>query len=131
MGRDLLGVHSNFPPVAVAIAESVYAVTVYRNKGGRTGNGLNGVEISGLALAEDEGGGRVVRRRVGDGVRLAGNDTLGRELVDLEGGNESSESRGGEDGLEEAHGGGLLVVGEIKVLRGLLLDGYSELRMSD
>ena len=117
--------------MAVAIAESVYAVTVYRNKGGRTGNGLNGVEISGLALAEDEGGGRVVRRRVGDGVRLAGNDTLGRELVDLEGGNESSERRGGEDGLEEAHGGGLLVVGEIKVLRGLLLDGYSELRMSD
>jgi hypothetical protein len=70
-----------------------------------TGDGLDGVQVSGHTLAEDEGGRGVVSGRVSDGVALASNDTLGREVVDLDGlGSDSSdEGRAGNDGLEEAH----------------------------
>lgn len=76
-----------------------------RGDGKRTGQGANDIKVGGLSLAEDEGGGDIIGRGVGDGVGVAGNDTLGREVVDLEGSDESSESRGGKDSLEEAHGG--------------------------
>ncbi len=68
-----------------------------------TGKSSDGVKVGRLSLAEDEGGGGVVRRGVGDGVGLASNNTLGREVVDLEGSDGGNEGRGGKDGLEEAH----------------------------
>lgn len=68
-----------------------------------TGKSADSVKVGRLSLAEDEGGGSVVRRGVGDGVGLASNNTLGREVVDLEGSDGGSEGRGGKDGLEEAH----------------------------
>lgn len=69
--------------------------------GRRTGKSSDGVEVGGLALAEDKGGGDVVSGRVGDGVGLTSNNTRGGEAVDLEGSDGSSEGREG-DG-EEAH----------------------------
>ena len=105
MTRDLVGVHSNFPPVAEARVQLELEDHISVNWG-HTGKSGNGVEVSGLSLAEDEGGGGVVRGGVGNGVGLASNNTLSREVVDLEGSDGGSEGRGGKDGLEEAHGDG-------------------------
>jgi len=68
-----------------------------------SGESADSVKVGGLSLAEDEGSWGVVRRRVGDGVGLASNNALSRELVDLKGSDGGSEGRGGKDGLEEAH----------------------------
>ena len=67
----------------------------------RTGKSSDSVEVGRLALAEDKGGWDVVGGRVGDGVGLASNNTLGREAVDLKGGDGSS--KGGDGDGEEAH----------------------------
>lgn len=91
----------------MAVVESVYRRRFLSRDGKRTGQSANGIKVGRLSLAEDEGGGDIIGRGVGDGVGVASNDTLGREFVDLEGSDESSKGRGGKDSLEEAHGGGL------------------------
>lgn len=68
-----------------------------------TGQGANGLEISGETLAEDEGGGGVVRGGVGDGVGLTGLNTTRGVLVDLKGESSCDESSAGSDHLEETH----------------------------
>lgn len=91
----------------MAVVESVHGRAFLPREGKRTGQSANGIKVGRQSLAEDEGGGDIIGRRVGDGVGVASNDTLGREVVDLEGGDESSKGRGRKDSLEEAHGGGL------------------------
>lgn len=78
--------------------------------GKHTGQSANGVQVGRLSLTEDEGGRDIISGRVGDGVGGASNHTRSGVLVDLEGSNEGSESRRGDDSLEEAHVGGLEVV---------------------
>jgi hypothetical protein len=79
-----------------------------------TGKSTDGAEVSGQTLAENEGGGGVVGRRVGDSVCLTGLDTTSGVLVDLESESSGDESSAGSDHLEETHFdvvvvGGLLI----------------------
>lgn len=69
----------------------------------RTGQGTDGTEIGGKTLAEDEGGGCVVGRGVGDCVSLTSHDTTGGVVVDLDGESSGNESSAGSDHLEETH----------------------------
>jgi hypothetical protein len=74
-----------------------------------TGEGVDGGEISGQALAEEEGSWATVGGRVSDSVGLASNDR-GRVLVN---GDSGDKAGGEEDGLEEAHVGGCVLVGGV------------------
>lgn len=68
-----------------------------------TGKSTDGAEVGGKALAEDESGGGVVGRGVGDGVGLTGLNTASGVVVDLEGESSCDESSAGSDHLEETH----------------------------
>lgn len=68
-----------------------------------TGQSTNGIEVGGLTLAKDVGGGSVGLGRVGDRVGLTGNDTTSGVGVDLEGESSGDESSAGGDDLEETH----------------------------
>jgi len=68
-----------------------------------TGKSADSVKVGGGTLAEDEGGGGVIRRGVGDSVGLSSDNAISGEVVDLEGSGKGSEGRGGKDSLEEAH----------------------------
>jgi hypothetical protein len=72
-------------------------------RGRHTGQGADGVEVGRETLAEDEGGGDIRGRGVGDGVRLASLDTSSGELVDLEGEGSGDEGSARGDDLEETH----------------------------
>jgi hypothetical protein len=81
-------------------------------QGRHTGQGADGAEVGRDTLAENEGGGDVRGRGVGDGVGLASLDTSSGELVDLEGEGSGDEGSARGDDLEETHvwvGGGLLI----------------------
>jgi hypothetical protein len=69
-----------------------------------TGQSSDGIEVSTITAAEDEGGGRVVGGRVLDGVRLAGL-SVGRCLVDLESEDGSKEGSARDERRDETHVG--------------------------
>lgn len=85
--------------VIVLVTRSGYALRIEL----LTGKSLDGLQVTRVSLAEDEGGRGVVLGRVGNGVGLAGNDTAGRELVDLKSEGSSDEGCTGDDSLEETH----------------------------
>lgn len=97
----LLTVQEKEPPVAEATI-SLVQCRFPRPRRRHTGKSLNGVQVAGRTLAEDEGGGGVVLGGVGDGVGLASNDA-GREGVDSQSGSSSDEGSAREDSLEETH----------------------------
>ena len=68
-----------------------------------TGQGTDGIEVSGKTLAEDEGGRSFVGWGVGDSVGLASLDTTSGIVVDLEGESSCDESSAGSEHLEETH----------------------------
>jgi hypothetical protein len=72
-------------------------------EGRHTGQGADGAEVGRDTLAENEGGGDVRGRGVGDGVGLASLDTSSGELVDLEGEGSGDEGSARGDDLEETH----------------------------
>lgn len=67
----------------------------------RTGEGLEGVEVGGGSLAQDDGGGSILGR-VGQGDGLASLDRLGPR-VELDGESGGDEGSARENDLEETH----------------------------
>jgi hypothetical protein len=67
-----------------------------------TGQSGESLEVLVEALAEEEGGGSVIIRGVGDSVALADLDLAG-ESVDLDGEGSSNKGRAGDNALEETH----------------------------
>jgi hypothetical protein len=106
--RLVSGVHWKDPPVAVAA--TVSALIMRRSLPAKlTGESVDGGEVGGQTLAEEEGS-RAVVGRVLDSVGLAGNNTTSRVAVD----GDSGDKAGGEkDGLEEAHVDGCVFAGGV------------------
>lgn len=80
-----------------------YLVSIEDSERKRTGEGANSVKVGGKTLAEEEGGGGVIGRGVGDSVGLTSLNTTSWVLVDLKGESSYDESSAGSDHLEETH----------------------------